>query len=1050
MTGGRSGWRLATVVLIAAVAASLPALPGCQARTGDGGAERSAKFVPPEQIALPPGLEDSLLAPLEGEALEHAGEPLDAILESLAGPAYLARAVARASDAEQADAAEPSLDVQRSYVRARHAAGEGQHHEAINHLDAALRLSPGEPSLLRLLSRSYGAIGNRIRAAMHLRQALEADPDHVDSLFTLGRFALEQDEPDDAIVLFHRALTVAQKPGEPAPVAPAVLHYHLAAALLEAGYATAAIEQHERYLQQAERDGTHTRHARELGLVGRQQGRTWLAIGDAHHRLGRPDAARQAYERAAAEGMADHPALVQRQVYTHLRLGQAEPAQQLVVEHLRAADEQRDDAQRLALVRYLSEHGVPTAALAEQLERLYQNEGEAGAMALAIAELLPREQGEALLRRHLARHPDDAAVLTRLFEDWLLTDGAGTSADRLHAAVELTAEVMLSTSAYVDAEQAVWLLFRSAGDHSEGETGDGSAGSSRGSSGGSSGPAAVAQAIASMPQASRARAIVQVIEGMAMAQTGRVRDAAAAFDRAMQADGDLAIARLQQAKVLIHERRYDRAGRLLEPLADSADSLAVLLRVEVLAGQGDADAALDVLDRVLSRENRPTTALILRKARLQVQAGEVRAAERTLLDALNGQPQEEAIYAALFELYSPEGDAAAEIGDWQRQWSRLVRRLLGTIPESRLGYLVRAQLLDAQGQFAEAEALLVTLLERESRDHEALEQLLEVYLRSDRRDQARELIERQLDAHGDDQRLLAVAHRFYQQIGDREQMLAVIERLFELEPAGPERARNLASLYLSTDQPDKAVATINAALDEGQIDDPMPLVQLLWRAMLRGEDRDAEREHAVQKRLAELTDAFPEHAEALLYERAMLAHQLGDDAAGEELLVQLLERDPDHAMANNALGYHWTVQNRHLEQARTMIQRAVEAEPDTAAYLDSLGWVYYKLGRFEEAVVWLRRSRAAEHGEHPVIVDHLGDALYRLGQTDEAVRVWRETQAMLESGEFSTEGDPELASLPDRVQAKLDAANAEQQPPVAPLPDEANADAEAGEAEFAR
>jgi len=45
-----------------------------------------------------------------------------------------------------------------------------------------------------------------------------------------------------------------------------------------------------------------------------------------------------------------------------------------------------------------------------------------------------------------------------------------------------------------------------------------------------------------------------------------------------------------------------------------------------------------------------------------------------------------------------------------------------------------------------------------------------------------------------------------------------------------------------------------------------------------------------------------------------------------------------------------------LEEAVTLIRKAVEMEPENGAFIDSLGWAYFKLGRLDEALAELLRA----------------------------------------------------------------------------------------------
>ena len=47
----------------------------------------------------------------------------------------------------------------------------------------------------------------------------------------------------------------------------------------------------------------------------------------------------------------------------------------------------------------------------------------------------------------------------------------------------------------------------------------------------------------------------------------------------------------------------------------------------------------------------------------------------------------------------------------------------------------------------------------------------------------------------------------------------------------------------------------------------------------------------------------------------------------------------------------------NLEEAETMIRRALQSEPNNASYLDSLGWVEFRKGQFDRALDDLLRLR---------------------------------------------------------------------------------------------
>lgn len=144
--------------------------------------------------------------------------------------------------------------------------------------------------------------------------------------------------------------------------------------------------------------------------------------------------------------------------------------------------------------------------------------------------------------------------------------------------------------------------------------------------------------------------------------------------------------------------------------------------------------------------------------------------------------------------------------------------------------------------------------------------------------------------------------------------------------------------------------------------------------------------------------------------------QLDDMEKGEQVLLDVLKEEPDHPQVNNDLGYLWADQGKNLEQARSMIEKALAAESDNPAYIDSMGWVLFKLGDYDRARQHLERAVNMERGQDSVIWDHLGDTYDKLGQSDKAQSSWRKA---LEIEQEKVHPDEKLIQ---RLQEKLPAA----------------------------
>lgn len=125
----------------------------------------------------------------------------------------------------------------------------------------------------------------------------------------------------------------------------------------------------------------------------------------------------------------------------------------------------------------------------------------------------------------------------------------------------------------------------------------------------------------------------------------------------------------------------------------------------------------------------------------------------------------------------------------------------------------------------------------------------------------------------------------------------------------------------------------------------------------------------------------------LLYESAMVAERMERFDDAEQRLRRVIVLQPARAHAYNALGYSFADRNIHLEEARTLIERAHGLAAEDPAILDSMGWIAFRQGRLDDAVGFLRQ--AFEKFKDGEIAAHLGEVLWAMGRKDEARIVWQ-------------------------------------------------------------
>src|SRR5580704_2361176 len=139
--------------------------------------------------------------------------------------------------------------------------------------------------------------------------------------------------------------------------------------------------------------------------------------------------------------------------------------------------------------------------------------------------------------------------------------------------------------------------------------------------------------------------------------------------------------------------------------------------------------------------------------------------------------------------------------------------------------------------------------------------------------------------------------------------------------------------------------------------------------------------------------------------------------SAEEQFRKILAIDSSNSMTLNYLGYMLADRGVKLDDALTMVQKAVQQDPQNGAYLDSLGWVYFKIGQYALAEANLRKA-SERIGQDPQVHDHLGELYEKTGRLKLAAGQWEQS---LQEYAKTVSADAEPADV-NKVQKKLDSA----------------------------
>jgi tetratricopeptide (TPR) repeat protein len=460
---------------------------------------------------------------------------------------------------------------------------------------------------------------------------------------------------------------------------------------------------------------------------------------------------------------------------------------------------------------------------------------------------------------------------------------------------------------------------------------------------------------------------------MEVASSAQLPDAAIEAGRIWLAEDPSSLAALQSVTaLLISARRVEEAEPYLEQLiaARNGNAAGAFMQLgRLFAGNPDKAANLRVV-RQLAKSYPKLPQAQFAVAQAAHAADDNAAALEAIRQAAALQPDWDV--AALFEAELLRVDAPDEA----------VKRLAGYVaayPDRKDVRLSYARLLARLQRNAEARSEFENLLAANPKDTEVLYSVGLLANQVKDYDTAERCMRRLLELGYRDAN--AVRYVLGQIAEDQKQWRRAIEWYETVERgeyflAARLRAAQAIAKQGNLDEARAYVRRIPAADDRQQAQLIVAEAQLL---------REANRPADALAFLGQALDKQPNQPD-LLYDYALTAEKLQRYDAVEEKLRKLIELEPDHAHAYNALGYSFAERNTRLGEARKLIEKALEISPDDYFIIDSMGWVLYRQGDLKGAIDWLRRAYSGRaDGE---IGAHLGEVLWVGGHRDEARRIW--------------------------------------------------------------
>jgi len=477
------------------------------------------------------------------------------------------------------------------------------------------------------------------------------------------------------------------------------------------------------------------------------------------------------------------------------------------------------------------------------------------------------------------------------------------------------------------------------------------------------------------------------------------------------------LARLYRLK-----NEHDKSEEVLRGIlkTDPDNEQAVEQLTQLLLDEGKSEDAVSLLEGITQHSSSPVLMDLLGDA--YTQAHELPKAETAYRKAVEMDPSElshqrglaqtlfsEEKYSEALKVYEKLSDLMPDDSDVYLRIAQIYRELhqLDKAEEN----LVKARqyapgnlevmynegmLYESQGRYEDAIRVLsdaVTGIKGQSampsrrRTLSILYQQLGQLYREDQNYQAAIYTFEELGHQGEeeDRRARLMIMDTYRAAKDLAKALQTGKEAMAKYPADPGIRTSYALLLGENEQTDDAVKILRAQLhgDSSDRDAYLNIAQVYERGRRYKQAEES-------ARAAETLPGQPHDNEMVwfllgaIYERQKLYDR------AEEEFKKVLAVNPKDAPVLNYYGYMLGDLGIRLDEAQSLVERALKEEPYNGGYLDSLGWIYFKENRAVDAEAMLRKALARESHD-PTIHAHLGDVYAKLGRPELAAAEWEKS-----------------------------------------------------------
>jgi len=408
-------------------------------------------------------------------------------------------------------------------------------------------------------------------------------------------------------------------------------------------------------------------------------------------------------------------------------------------------------------------------------------------------------------------------------------------------------------------------------------------------------------------------------------------------------------------------------------LAPDKEERVYLLLGSIWMDEGNLDQAFTVYQGLV--DNFPASfAGYFFMGKIFSEKGHTEKAENALFQALELEPDLEEARFELLKIYRASGDHA--------KMESIYAELLEKNPKN-IRAAIELGLFQFKNELADLGAhVLNDLGVRSGQDQEIIRKLVQDYIDPKAYDDAVIILEGMLKGAPHSSDLHYLVGVSYAGQDDDDNAMRHLKQVVSDNRFYENAVVRIAGIYQDQEKMTQAIDTLKGAIDK---DPNNPEFMLYLGSFYEEIEAYADAESILKSGL----NIDPDHIQ-IHFRLGVVYDKWGNKSASITRMQKVIELDPKNANALNYLGYTYADMGKNLDEAESLIRKALKYKPDDGYITDSLGWVFYKKGNFEKALIFLKKA-AKLAPEDPIILEHVGDAYLKINDKENALKYYQES-----------------------------------------------------------